>query len=150
MFWATEVSSEYSRLCSFRPYHGNGRDKKIWGDWVWGRRSYSSTLGRYHHFLPSCSRTGTGLWAQPGWTGFLAVHGFLHLNGYDHQTEEEAQEMFKGKKRCWRLMVSHRDRNSYKHHANPSILASFELHCLVWAMQQPMSAILRCMLGWRS
>ena len=24
---------------------------------------------------------------------FLAVHGFLHLNGYDHQTEEEAQEM---------------------------------------------------------
>ena len=26
---------------------------------------------------------------------FLAVHGFLHLNGYDHQIEEEAQEMFK-------------------------------------------------------
>lgn len=25
---------------------------------------------------------------------FLAVHGFLHLNGYDHQTEEEAEEMF--------------------------------------------------------
>ena len=26
---------------------------------------------------------------------FLAVHGFLHLNGYDPQTEEEAQEMFR-------------------------------------------------------
>ena len=26
---------------------------------------------------------------------FLAVHGVLHLNGYDHQTEEEAQEMFR-------------------------------------------------------
>ncbi len=26
---------------------------------------------------------------------FLAVHGFLHLNGYDHQTEAEAQEMFR-------------------------------------------------------
>ncbi len=26
--------------------------------------------------------------------GFLAVHGFLHLNGYDHQTEEEEREMF--------------------------------------------------------
>ena len=23
----------------------------------------------------------------------LVVHGFLHLNGYDHQTEDEAQEM---------------------------------------------------------
>lgn len=25
---------------------------------------------------------------------FLAVHGFLHLNGYDHQTTEEEKEMF--------------------------------------------------------
>lgn len=25
---------------------------------------------------------------------FLAVHGFLHLNGYDHQTAEEEKEMF--------------------------------------------------------
>lgn len=26
--------------------------------------------------------------------GFLVVHGFLHLNGYDHETEKERQEMF--------------------------------------------------------
>ncbi len=26
--------------------------------------------------------------------GFLTVHGFLHLNGYDHQTEDEEKEMF--------------------------------------------------------
>jgi probable rRNA maturation factor len=26
--------------------------------------------------------------------GFLAVHGFLHLNGYDHETESEEREMF--------------------------------------------------------
>lgn len=26
--------------------------------------------------------------------GFLALHGFLHLNGYDHQTSEEEAEMF--------------------------------------------------------
>lgn len=25
--------------------------------------------------------------------GFLAVHGFLHLNGYDHQADEEEQVM---------------------------------------------------------
>ncbi len=26
--------------------------------------------------------------------GFLAVHGFLHINGYDHYTPEEEEEMF--------------------------------------------------------
>mgnify|MGYP001763478088 FL=1 len=26
--------------------------------------------------------------------GFLAVHGFLHVNGYDHYTPEEEAEMF--------------------------------------------------------
>ncbi|WP_202080678.1 rRNA maturation RNase YbeY [Caldalkalibacillus salinus] len=26
--------------------------------------------------------------------GFLVVHGFLHLIGYDHESEAEAQEMF--------------------------------------------------------
>lgn len=26
--------------------------------------------------------------------GFLTVHGFLHLNGFDHQTEAEEKEMF--------------------------------------------------------
>lgn len=26
--------------------------------------------------------------------GFLVVHGFLHLNGFDHQTEAEEKEMF--------------------------------------------------------
>lgn len=26
--------------------------------------------------------------------GFLAIHGFLHINGYDHMTEEEEAVMF--------------------------------------------------------
>ena len=26
--------------------------------------------------------------------GFLAVHGFLHINGYDHYTPKEEEEMF--------------------------------------------------------
>ncbi|RXT14837.1 rRNA maturation RNase YbeY [Ammoniphilus sp. CFH 90114] len=31
--------------------------------------------------------------------GFLTVHGFLHLNGYDHETEEEEKEMFERQER---------------------------------------------------
>ena len=27
--------------------------------------------------------------------GFLSVHGYLHLNGYDHQTKEDEEIMFK-------------------------------------------------------
>jgi probable rRNA maturation factor len=27
--------------------------------------------------------------------GFLAIHGFLHINGYDHQTSKEEKEMSK-------------------------------------------------------
>lgn len=27
--------------------------------------------------------------------GFLAVHGYLHLNGYDHMTKEDEEVMFK-------------------------------------------------------
>jgi probable rRNA maturation factor len=27
--------------------------------------------------------------------GFLAIHGFLHINEYDHQTAEDEKEMFK-------------------------------------------------------
>ncbi|MBW7977496.1 MULTISPECIES: rRNA maturation RNase YbeY [Bacillus amyloliquefaciens group] len=30
--------------------------------------------------------------------GFLAVHGFLHLLGYDHMTKEEEKEMFSKQK----------------------------------------------------
>ena len=30
--------------------------------------------------------------------GFLVVHGFLHLNGYDHMKEEDEKEMFGDRK----------------------------------------------------
>jgi len=31
--------------------------------------------------------------------GFLTVHGFLHLLGYDHQTEAEEEQMFSKQER---------------------------------------------------
>ena len=50
--------------------------------------------------LPSLSRTAAPtLKLEYGHStdrefAFLAVHGYLHLCGYDHQTEAEEKEMF--------------------------------------------------------
>lgn len=36
--------------------------------------------------------------------GFLALHGFLHLLGYDHMTEEDEKIMFGKQKKFYRLL----------------------------------------------
>ncbi|AUS09457.1 rRNA maturation RNase YbeY [Laceyella sacchari] len=40
--------------------------------------------------------------------GFLAVHGFLHLLGYDHETKEEEEEMFAKQEEILSLVGLHR------------------------------------------
>ena len=54
--------------------------------------------------------------------GFLAVHGFLHINGYDHYTPEEEAEMFGLQEEILDL----RDNNPQKKWKNREFTASFE------------------------
>ena len=43
--------------------------------------------------------------------GFLAVHGYLHLNGYDHMTKEEEEVMFKKQEEILEKANLRRDNN---------------------------------------
>ncbi len=54
--------------------------------------------------------------------GFLAVHGFLHINGYDHMTPEDEKEMFGLQKEIW-MPMDLKDKNVEK---NKHFLMSVE------------------------
>lgn len=43
--------------------------------------------------------------------GFLAVHGYLHLNGYDHMTKEDEEIMFKKQEEILEKANLRRDNN---------------------------------------
>lgn len=43
--------------------------------------------------------------------GFLAVHGYLHLNGYDHMTKEDEEVMFKKQEEILEKANLRRDNN---------------------------------------
>ena len=43
--------------------------------------------------------------------GFLAVHGYLHLNGYDHMTKEDEEIMFKKQEEILAKANLRRDNN---------------------------------------
>ena len=59
-----------------------GDDERILGDiYISIDRARSQAIDYGHSFLRELS--------------FLAVHGFYHLLGYDHQTKEEEEVMFK-------------------------------------------------------
>jgi probable rRNA maturation factor len=64
-------------------------------DWVIDEEEEAVMLGDIVISLPKAKEQAT----EYGHTlerelGFLAVHGFLHLLGYDHETEQEEKEMF--------------------------------------------------------
>ncbi|MGA9172876.1 MAG: rRNA maturation RNase YbeY [Thermoactinomyces sp.] len=64
-------------------------------DWVIDEEEEAVMLGDIVISLPKAKEQA----AEYGHTlerelGFLAVHGFLHLLGYDHETEQEEKEMF--------------------------------------------------------
>ena len=43
--------------------------------------------------------------------GFLSVHGYLHLNGYDHMTKEDEEIMFKKQEEILEKANLRRDNN---------------------------------------
>lgn len=57
--------------------------------------------------------------------GFLAVHGFLHINGYDHYTPEEEKEMFTLQEEILTAYTLN-DNNSKRKWKNRTIMSSLE------------------------
>ncbi|MFC4305586.1 rRNA maturation RNase YbeY [Cohnella boryungensis] len=89
------IEGEQADIRYEEEYESSGDDSEGWEDEVQANDPFSDLLGDIVISVPraesQAEEYGHSFERE---LGFLFVHGFLHLLGYDHGNEEEEREMF--------------------------------------------------------